>query len=73
MKMDLAKAYETIDHEFIKLTMLRMRFAPQFVGWILFCISTPTYSVNINGEGSGKIGLRQGLEEPLLFVLATEI
>lgn len=54
-----------------------MGFPSKFVGWIMSCITTVSYSLTMNGGLSkpfkGKRGIRQGdLMSPNLFVLTME-
>ncbi|KAJ9561591.1 hypothetical protein OSB04_006751 [Centaurea solstitialis] len=76
-KIDLRKAYDMVSWEFL-FTMLRgLRFHPVLVSWITEMVSTPTFSVVVNGEARGffhgKRGIRQGDPlSPYLFTIVME-
>ena len=78
LQVDITKAFDSIEWEFIINILLAFELPPVFIQWIKTCISTPYYSVAINGELAGffpgQKGLRQG--DPIsssLFVLAMDI
>lgn len=78
LQIDLTKAYDNLDWRFILNILKDFDLSPQFVAWIRECISTPTYSIALNGElvGSfpGKKRLRQGdLMSSSLFVMAMDV
>ena len=54
-----------------------MNFHPTWIGWIMECIQSVTYSILVNGEPKGRIiptrGIRQGDPlSPYLFFLCSE-
>lgn len=77
LKVDIRKAYDTISWSFLHEVLLQLEFPAVFVGWIMACVTSPSYSLRINGENvgffKGKRGLRQGYPmSPCLFVLCME-
>lgn len=77
LKLDMRKAYDRIEWVFFEKIMLKMGFNSKWVGWILECIRSVTYSILVNGEPQGHIvptrGIRQGNPlSPYLFLLCSE-
>lgn len=75
MKIDLMKAYDSVQWEFIIDISKAIGIPQQLVEYISICISSPKFSIAINGglEGyiSGGKGSRQGDPlSPYLFVMA---
>jgi len=75
MKIDLQKAFDSIHWDFLKDLLYHLKFPLQFITWIIACITSVAYRVNVNGlqgEGfDGGKGLKQGDPlPPLIFVLA---
>uniref|UniRef100_A0A803N4X8 Reverse transcriptase domain-containing protein n=1 Tax=Chenopodium quinoa TaxID=63459 RepID=A0A803N4X8_CHEQI len=48
VKVDMRKAYDSVHWSFNKDMMVALNFPPQFVGWVMECVTTP-YSVMLNG------------------------
>jgi hypothetical protein len=75
--LDLEKAYDHANWEFLLYLLERSGFGEKWSAWIAFCISTVCYFVLINGAPSrffsSTRGLRQGDPlSPLLFLLVME-
>lgn len=78
LKLDIKKACDIFDWGFVKATFTRMGFLDKFVDYIMTCIITVTYVVNINGKSQGHIkptrGIRQGDPlSPYIFIICDEI
>jgi hypothetical protein len=77
LKLDLKKAYDCINWEFLRLTLLQTGFGLLTTKWIMSCVTNATFAVLINGGTTSFIqsgrGLRQGCPlSPLLFILVME-
>uniref|UniRef100_A0A453LNF1 Reverse transcriptase domain-containing protein n=1 Tax=Aegilops tauschii subsp. strangulata TaxID=200361 RepID=A0A453LNF1_AEGTS len=75
LKIDLAKAFDRLEWSFIVSALARKGLHDHFINLIHACISSPTFSVLINGQPSHKFkssrGIRQGCPmSPYLFVIA---
>ena len=75
IKIDLAKAFDRLEWNFIVAALSRKGLHGHFINLIHACISLPTFSVVINGQPFARFrsgrGIRQGCPpSPYLFVLA---
>lgn len=64
IKVDLRKAFDSVNWDFIIQILRTADFPPVFINWISQCLTTTSFSINVNGElcgfFKGTRGLRQG-------------
>ncbi|KAL0287140.1 UNVERIFIED_CONTAM: hypothetical protein Sradi_7131400 [Sesamum radiatum] len=78
IKVDIQKAYDSVEWDFLLEGLKVFNFPPKFIIWVEQCISTATFSVSLNGALYGFFqssrGIRQGDPiSPYLFVLVMEL
>ncbi|KAL0288047.1 UNVERIFIED_CONTAM: Retrovirus-related Pol polyprotein from type-2 retrotransposable element R2DM [Sesamum radiatum] len=78
LKVDLRKAYDTVEWDFLRAVLTMFGFPERFIMWIVECVTTPSFFVCLNGAPHGFFrgarGLRQGDPmSPFLFVLVMEV
>ncbi|XP_062080395.1 uncharacterized protein LOC133785155 [Humulus lupulus] len=77
MKIDLSKAYDTVDWQFVADLLKGLCFPSRFIHWVLVCLKGTSYSLMLNGRLHGTFRGEKGLRKgdpisPLLFVLIME-
>lgn len=63
LKIDMVKAYDSVEWNFFIAVMKRLRFNARFCSWIYECISTTLFSVMLNGSPEGYFCPQRGLRQ----------
>ncbi|CAL1372090.1 unnamed protein product [Linum trigynum] len=78
LKIDIMKAFDSVDWDYLYCVLLAMGIPDKFVNWIKGCLESTSFTVCVNGGLTGhftaKKGLRQGCPlSPYLFAASMEV
>jgi len=66
-KLDLEKAYDHVNWDFLLYVMKRMGFGERWIGWIRQCISSVSFAVLVNGSPTSSSQLLGGFVRKILY------
>ena len=78
VKMDMSKAYDRVEWNFLSQVMTRLGFHTKWINWIMQCVTTVSYSYLINDSVYGAVSPHRGIRQgdpisPYLFILCGEV
>lgn len=77
LKLEMSKAYDMVEQDFLINTMITMGFSPKWCSQIYQCISSLVFQILINGSSGKPFCLARGLKQgdalsPYLFLLTVK-
>jgi hypothetical protein len=78
LKVDIRKAFDTLDWHFLIAVLRQFGFSSVFSNWILVILHSARLSILVNGKSVGFFSCTRGVRQgdplsPLLFCLAEEV
>nr|GEU83844.1 hypothetical protein [Tanacetum cinerariifolium] len=61
-KVDIQKAYDTVDWKFLECILKYFGFPPVMISWIMVCVTSASFSINVNGNVHGFFNELQSVE-----------
>lgn len=77
VKVDIQKAYDSVEREFIQQMLTEFEFPYRYIRWIMVCLTSVVYTINVNGESTQPFQARKGIRQgdpisPYFFVICME-
>lgn len=55
LKLDMSKAYDRVEWDYLEMMMKKLPFSKKWIGWFMERVRTVSYSVIVNGQAKGRI------------------